>query len=279
MSSSPLLLGFLIIGASVGQDMSSDMSSDFLDWSSGYGSDRSGMGSDFYDYYGSEYGSEFLEEFEAEYGPDFLEALESEYGPDFLEAFESEYGSEFWEALESEYGPDYLEDFESEYGSEFLEEFEAEYGPEFWEALESEYGSEYLSDFEYAYGSGFDYADYYGSGIPSGRSLTEDDRSGGLNNCSGKKNGSPCKKSCSSPACKKAKCWESTCLTSRKYRILAATATQQRKENSPTYNNCQGKKDGDSCTKQCTSKTCKEAKCCKTVCLTGRKYNMFKGNC
>merc|ERR1711909_252922 len=219
MSSSPLLLGFLIIGASVAQDMSSDMSSDYLVWSSGYGSDRSGMGSDFYDYYGSEY------------------------------------------------------------GSEFLEEFEAEYGPEFWEALESEYGSEYLGDFEYAYGSGFDYADYYGSGVPSGRSLTEDDRAGGLNDCSGKKNGSPCKKRCSSPACKKAKCWESTCLTARKYRTLAATATQQRKENSPTYNNCKGKKDGDSCTKQCTSKTCKEAKCCKTVCLTGRKYNMFKGNC
>merc|ERR1711970_846728 len=219
MSSSLLLLGFLIIGASVAQDMSSDMSSDYLDWSSGYGSDRSGMGSDFYDYYGSEY------------------------------------------------------------ESEFLEEFEAEYGPEFWEALESEYGSEYLGDFEYAYGSGFDYADYYGSGVPSGRSLTEDDRAGGLNDCSGKKNGSPCKKRCSSPACKKAKCWESTCLTARKYRTLAATATQQRKENSPTFNNCQGKKDGDSCTKQCTSKTCKEAKCCKTVCLTGRKYNMFKGNC
>merc|ERR1712215_119151 len=243
MSSSPLLLGFLIIGGSVAQDMSSDMSSDYLGWSSGYGSDRSGMGSDFYDYYGSEYGSEFLEEFEAEYGPEFLEDFESEYGPDFLEAFESEYG------------------------------------PEFWEALESEYGSEYLGDFEYAYGSGFDYADYYGSGVPSGRSLTEDDRAGGLNDCSGKKNGSPCKKRCSSPARKKAKCWESTCLTARKYRTLAATATQQRKENSPTYNNCQGKKDGDSCTKQCTSKTCKEAKCCKTVCLTGRKYNMFKGNC
>merc|ERR1711970_1220059 len=89
MSSSPLLLGFLIIGASVAQDMSSDMSSDYLGWSSGYGSDRSGMGSDFYDYYGSEY------------GPDFLEDFESEYGPDFLEAFESEYGPEFWEALES----------------------------------------------------------------------------------------------------------------------------------------------------------------------------------
>merc|ERR1711970_991200 len=172
MSSSPLLLGFLIIGASVAQDMSSDMSSDYLVWSSGYGSDRSGMGSDFYDYYGSEYGSEFLEEFEAEYGPEFLEALEAEYGPDFLEDFESEYG------------------------------------PDFLEALESEYGSEYLGDFEYAYGSGFDYADYYGSGVPSGRSLTEDDRAGGLNNCSGKKNGSPCKKRCSSPACKKAKCWE-----------------------------------------------------------------------
>merc|ERR1711909_195484 len=141
MSSSPLLLGFLIIGASVAQDMSSDMSSDYLVWSSGYGSDRSGMGSDFYDYYGSEY------------------------------------------------------------GSEFLEEFEAEYGPEFWEALESEYGSEYLGDFEYAYGSGFDYADYYGSEVPSGRSLTEDDRAEGLNNCSGKKNGSPCKKRCSSQAC------------------------------------------------------------------------------
>merc|ERR1712179_711619 len=244
MSSSLLLLGFLIIGANVAQEMSSDMSSDFLDyvgsdWSSGYGSDRSGMGSDFYDYYGSEYGSEYLEELESEYGPEFLEALESEYGPDFLEAFESEYG------------PDFLEAFESEY----------------------------LDDFEYAYGSGFDYADYYGSGVPSGRSLTEDDRAEGLNNCSGKKNGSPCKKRCSSPACKKAKCWESTCLTARKYRILAATATQQRKERNPTYNNCQGKKDGDNCTKQCTSKTCKEAKCCKTVCLTGRKYNMFKGNC
>merc|ERR1712179_277514 len=149
MSSSPLLLGFLIIGASVAQDMSSDMSSDYLVWSSGYGSDRSGMGSDFYDYYGSEYGSEFLEDFESEYGPDFLEA------------------------------------------------FESEYGPEFWEALESEYGSEYLGDFEYGYGSGFDYADYYGSGVPSGRSLTEDDRAGGLNDCSGKKNGSPCKKRCS----------------------------------------------------------------------------------
>merc|ERR550519_1006390 len=126
MSSSLLLLGFLIIGASVAKD-----------WSSGYGSDRSGMGSDFYDYNydGSEYGSEFLEDLESEYGPDFLEDFESEYGPDFLEAFESEYGSE------------------------------------------------YLGDFEYAYGSGFDYADYYGSGVPSGRSLTEDDRSGGLNNC------------------------------------------------------------------------------------------------
>merc|ERR1711909_64471 len=213
MSSSLLLLGFLIIGASVAQEMSSDMSSDYLsyvgsDWSSGYGSDRSGMGSDFYDYYGSVYGSEYLEELESEYGPEFLEALESEYGSEFLDA------------------------------------------------LESEYGSEYLGDFEYAYGSGFDYADYYGSGVPSGRSLTEDDRAEGLNNCSGKKNGSPCKKRCSSPACKKAKCWESTCLTARKYRILAATATQQRKENSPTYNNCKGKKDGDSCTKQCTSKTC-----------------------
>merc|ERR1712236_57808 len=229
-NSSLLLLGFLIIGAGVAQDMSSDMSSDFLDWSSGYGSDRSGMGSDFYEHYGSEYGSEFLEEFEAEYGPEFLEALEAEYGPDFLE------------------------DFESEYGPDFLEAFESEYGPEFWEALESEYGSEYLGDFEY----------YYGSGVPSGRSLTENDRAEGLNNCSGKKNGSPCKKRCSSPACKKAKCWESTCLTARKYRTLAATATQQRKENSPTYNNCKGKKDGDSCTKQCTSKTCKEAKCCKT---------------
>merc|ERR1712215_643451 len=167
MSSSPLLLGFLIIGASVAQDMSSDMSSDYLGWSSGYGSDRSGMGSDYYDYYGSEYGSEFLEEFEAEYGPEFLEALEAEYGPDF------------------------------------------------WEDFESEYGSEYLGDFEYAYGSGFDYADYYGSGVPSGRSLTENDRAEGLNDCSGKKNGSPCKKRCSSPACKKAKCWESTCLTAR----------------------------------------------------------------
>merc|ERR1712179_469702 len=243
MSSSPLLLGFLIIGASVAQDMSSDMSSDYLVWSSGYGSDRSGMGPDFYDYYGSEYGSEFLEDLEAEYGPEFLEEFEAEYGPEFLEALE------------------------------------AEYGPDFWEALESEYGSEYLGDFEYGYGSGVDYADYYGSGVPSGRSLTEDDRAGGLNDCSGKKNGSPCKKRCSSPACKTAKCWESTCLTARKYRTLAATATQQRKENSPTYNNCKGKKDGDSCTKQCTSKTCKEAKCCKTVCLTGRKYNMFKGNC
>jgi len=243
--SSSLLLGFLIIGASVAQDMSSD-------WSSGYGSDRSGMGSDFYEYYGgSEYGSEFLEEFEYEYGPEFLEALESEYGPDFLEHFESEYG------------PD------------FLEAFESEYGPEFLEALEEEYGTE----FEYAYGSGFDYSDYYGSGVPSGRSLPEEDRSGGLNDCGGKANGTPCKKRCSSPACKKAKCWESTCLTARKYRILAATATQQRKEKSPTYNNCQGKKDGDSCTKQCSSKTCKEAKCCKTVCLTGRKFNMFKGNC
>merc|ERR1712002_410517 len=93
MSYSLFLLGFLIIGASIAQDMSSD---DYLDWSSGYGSDRSGMGSDFYDYYGAEYGPEFLEALESEYGPDFLEDFESEYGPDFLEDFESEYGPEFW---------------------------------------------------------------------------------------------------------------------------------------------------------------------------------------
>merc|ERR1712025_264096 len=54
--------------------------------------------------------------------------------------------------------------------------------------------------------------------------------------------------------------------------------TQQKRGGNTEYNNCVGKKDGDSCKKQCSSKTCKEAKCCKTVCLTGRKYNILKGN-
>merc|ERR1711872_560649 len=175
------------------------------DWSSGYASDRSGMGSDSYDYYGSEFDPELLELFDEYYGG-------SEFDPELMESFDEDYGSEL--------PPDYFE------GS--------------WEPLE---------------------------------------RAGGLNDCSGKKNGSPCKKRCSSPACKKGKCWENTCLTSRKYRILAAGATQQKRGGNTEYNNCVGKKDGESCKKQCSSKTCKEAKCCKTVCLTGRKYNILKGNC
>merc|ERR1712058_5178 len=208
MNSSLLLLGLTIV-ASAAEGL------------------QSGMGSESYDYYGSEFDPELLELFDEYYGG-------SEFDPELLES--GDYGSDFYDFLESEYP-------------------------------------------EYFFGSGFDYSEDYGSEEYFEGSWEPLERAGGLNDCNGKKNGSPCKKRCSSPACKKAKCWENACLTSRKYRILAAGATQQKRGGNTEYNNCVGKKDGDSCKKQCSSKTCKEAKCCKTVCLTGRKYNILKGNC
>jgi len=242
MKSSLLLLGLTIV-ASAAEGLQS-----------GLGSDRSVFGSDMssgYDY-GSDWSSGYASD-RSGMGSDSYDYYGSEFDPELLELFDEYYGG-------------------SEFDPELLESFDGDYGSDFYDFLESEYP-------EYFYGSGFDYSEDYGSEEYFESSWEPLERAGGLNDCSGKKNGSPCKKRCSSPACKKAKCWENTCLTSRKYRILAAGATQQKNGGKTEYNNCVGKKDGDSCKKQCSSKTCKEAKCCKTVCLTGRKYNILKGNC
>merc|ERR1739838_257292 len=140
-------------------------------------------------------------------------------------------------------------------------------------------GSEYYMGLDYFMGS--DYydmgpdddmgSDYYymssgdGSEMPSLRSVS-------FNNCKGKTNGDACKKKCTGPTCDKAKCWEGKCWVGRKYQILARAGNKQRKATDTAFNNCKGKKDGDSCTKKCTKPACKGAKCCKTVCLGGRKY-------
>ena len=106
-----------------------------------------------------------------------------------------------------------------------------------------------------------------------------EDRGGDYNNCKDKNNGDSCKKKCQGPSCKNAKCWEKSCLTARKYKIVATAGNKQRKHSSTQYNNCAGKKTGDACAKRCQGKSCKEAKCFKTVCLTGNQYCKAGGKC
>merc|ERR1711892_1533047 len=146
-------------------------------------------------------------------------------------------------------------------------------GSEYYMGLDYFMGSDYYdmgSDDDM--GSDYDYmSSGYGSEMPSLRSVS-------FNNCKGKTNGDACKKKCTGPTCDKAKCWEGKCWVGRKYHILARAGNKQRKATDTAFNNCKGKKDGDSCTKKCTKPACKGAKCCKTVCLGGRKYGII-GKC
>merc|ERR1711936_446048 len=90
------------------------------------------------------------------------------------------------------------------------------------------------------------------------RTLVEDRKD--INNCKDKANGDKCTKTCRGPSCKNAKCWEQTCLTGRKYKIVAGARKMQSKTPGGDYNNCAGKKDGESCKKRCHSKACQEGK-------------------
>jgi hypothetical protein len=168
-------------------------------------------------------------------------------------------------------------------GSEMSSEYEymiEDYG--FGSEISSEY--EYMIE-DYGFGSemssGYDY-DYeempstFGSEM---RSNSVEDRAGKYNNCIEKANGDSCKKRCTAPTCKKAKCWEKKCWTGMKYKTLSMAGKKQRKAADPAYNNCTGKKNGEGCTKKCQSAGCKAAKCCETVCLTERKFSEFKGKC
>merc|ERR1739838_1144894 len=113
---------------------------------------------------------------------------------------------------------------------------------------------DYLMGSDYNMGSDYDYMySGYGSEMPSLRSVS-------FNNCKGKTNGDACKKKCTGPTCDKAKCWEGKCWVGRKYQILARAGNKQRKATDTAFNNCKGKKDGDSCTKKCTKPACKGAK-------------------
>ena len=110
--------------------------------------------------------------------------------------------------------------------------------------------------------------------------LDVEERSGEFNNCDGKKDGAKCKKKCSGASCDAARCVESKCLTGRKYwrkKLKTLKEKQSKSWAKRTVNNCKGKKNGESCTKKCASPTCKEAKCCKEVCLTGNKYKTIVG--
>merc|ERR1712215_188206 len=133
----------------------------------------------------------------------------------------------------------------------------------FYEGLD-EYGEEY--DYEY---ENEEYEDM--------DRIVPEERSD-VNNCKDKANGDKCTKTCRGPSCKNAKCWEQTCLTGRKYKIVAGAGKMPSKTPGGDYNNCAGKKDGEACKKRCHSKACQEGKCFKTVCLTSRKYRIAGGS-
>merc|ERR1739838_494204 len=158
-------------------------------------------------------------------------------------------------------------------GSEYYMGLDYFMGSDYYDmGSDDDMGSDYFMVPDYLMGSDYDYmSSGYGSEMPSLRSVS-------FNNCKGKTNGDACKKKCTGPTCDKDKCWEGKCWVGRKYQILARAGNKQRKATNTAFNNCKGKKDGDSCTKKCTKPACKGAKCCKTVCLGGRKYGMI-GKC
>merc|ERR1711936_1454790 len=163
-----------------------------------------------------------------------------------MDYYDDGLGSEmedYFEGLGSEMD-DYLnyEDYNEDI-DDYVKEYEAEYGYESYDLL---------------------------------RTLVEDRKD--INNCKDKANGDKCTKTCRGPSCKNAKCWEQTCLTGRKYKIVAGAGKMQSKTPGGDYNNCAGKKDGESCKKRCHSKACQEGKCFKTVCLTSRKYRIAGGS-
>merc|ERR1712002_487934 len=195
-------------------------------------------------------------------GSDYFEGLE-DYNVDF-EGSEMDYDGDNRQIDEepeveiddAEYG-DYAEDALFEDG-DFEYDDEEEY-----EDLD-EYGEEYEYEYEHEEYEDMDRI------VPKDRS--------DVNNCQGKANGDKCTKTCRGPSCKNAKCWEQTCLTGRKYKIVAGAGRMQSKTPGGDYNNCAGKKDGESCKKRCHSKACQEGKCFKTVCLTSRKYRIAGGS-
>merc|ERR1712128_101654 len=235
MNSAILLLGLMCAGATISQEFGSEVPP------SGYGSDRSGFGSEMPSGYGSDR-SDMPSEMPSEMPSDRSE-MPSGDGSEMpsgdgsnRSGFDSEMpsgdGSEYYMGLDYFMGSDYYD-----------------MGPD------DDMGSDYFMVPDYLMGSDYDMGyDYMSSGdgseMPSLRSVS-------FNNCKGKTNGDACKKKCTGPTCDKAKCWEGNCWVGRKYQILARAGNKQRKATDTAFNNCKGKKDGDSCTKKCTKPACK----------------------
>merc|ERR1712215_230155 len=189
-----------------------------------------GMGSELEDYMGGLDMEDYLGDFEG-FGSEMDDYFEgSEIGGDYADYVNRQMRTDEEPEVEidyAEYG-DYAEDDYDDY-DEDLDEYDEEY--------KDEYDEE---DEEY---------EYIERILPEERA--------DVNDCKGKADGDKCTKKCRGPSCKNAKCWKDTCLTGRKYKIVAGAGRMQSKAPQGEYNNCTGKKDGDSCKKRCNSKSCK----------------------